>query len=149
MIQDGAHLTRCIFYIDMNMVRAGECKHPSEWAESGYNELTGKRRRYRIISIGRVLKCLGHKGEVDGFRKWYARTLEEYIRSNYHVRESIWTESLAIGEKKWLQKLGRGIHGLELKPIAMTSFRTGEKNALYSLSGSSRVKEAFWGKHQK
>lgn len=149
MIQDGAHLSRCIFYIDMNMVRAGECRHPSEWEESGYHELTGKRRRYRIVSIGRLLKCLGHKGEVEGFRKWYARTLEDYISSNYHVREAIWTESLAIGEKRWLQKLGRGIHGLELKPIDRASLRAGEKTALYSLSGSSRGKEAFWRKHQK
>ena len=30
MIQDGTHLSRCIFYIDMNMVRAGKCDHPSK-----------------------------------------------------------------------------------------------------------------------
>ena len=148
MIQDGAHLSRCLFYIDMNMVRAGECKHPSGWTESGHHELLGKRKRYRIVDTNQLLKCLGHKGEKEEFKKWYERTLEDYIKSNYHARETIWTESLAIGNKEWLLKLGKGIHGLEMKAIDKSYFRIGEKTALYSLTGSSRVKEAFWKKHQ-
>ena len=30
-IESGDHLRRCLFYIDMNMVRAGEVDHPGEW----------------------------------------------------------------------------------------------------------------------
>ena len=149
MIQDGGHLSRCIFYIDMNMVRARKCTHPSGWAESGYHELTGKRHRYRIVDMGQLLKCLGHKGETEEFRKWYERTLEDYMSSNYHAREAIWSESLAIGSREWLLKLGKGIHGLELKELDKSYFRTGENAALYSLTGSSRGKEAFWKKHQE
>ena len=149
MIQDGAHLSRCLFYIDMNMVRAGECKHPSGWLESGYHELIGKRQRYRIADTAQLLKCLGHKGEKEEFRKWYERTLEDYIKSNYHAREAMWTESLAIGNKAWLLELGKGIHGLKMAAIDKSYSRTGEKSSLYSLTGSSRVKEAFWKKHQE
>ena len=33
------HLSKCMVYIDMNMVRAGVVNHPSEWFFSGYNEI--------------------------------------------------------------------------------------------------------------
>jgi hypothetical protein len=131
------------------MVRAGECKHPSEWAESGYHELIGKRQRYRIVNTAQLLECLSHKGEKEEFKKWYDRTLEDYIKCNYHAREAMWTESLAIGKKEWLLELGKGIHGLELKAIDKSNFRTGEKTSLYILTGSGRAKEAFWKKHQE
>ena len=48
LIQDGDHLSRCLVYIDLNMVRAGVCEHPQDWRCSGYHELCGKRRRYRV-----------------------------------------------------------------------------------------------------
>jgi hypothetical protein len=34
-IEAGNHLRRCLVHIDLNMVRAGVVKHPSEWAHSG------------------------------------------------------------------------------------------------------------------
>jgi putative transposase len=148
MIQEGSHLSRCLFYIDMNMVRAGECKHPSGWAESGYHELLGKRQRYRIVDAEQLLKCLGHKDENNEFKEWYERTLEDYIKSNYHAREALWTESLAIGGREWLLELGKGIHGLEITAIDKSFSRTGENISLYRLTGSTRAKEAFWKKHQ-
>ena len=30
-IQSGDHLRRCLFYIDLNMIRAGAVEHPEEW----------------------------------------------------------------------------------------------------------------------
>jgi putative transposase len=38
-IESGDHLLKCIVYIDLNMVRAGVVKHPSEWEAGGYNEM--------------------------------------------------------------------------------------------------------------
>lgn len=54
LIQNGYHLSCCLFYIDMNMIRAGVISHPSEWKHSGYHEIIGSKQRYRIINI----KCL-------------------------------------------------------------------------------------------
>ena len=34
-IESGAHLHRCVVYIDLNMVRAGVVKHPAEWPHTG------------------------------------------------------------------------------------------------------------------
>lgn len=148
MIQPGGHLTRCLFYIDMNMVRAGKCGHPAEWPESGYHELVGARRRRRIIDMARLLICLEHPGDEAGFMKWYSLTLEDHIKTHYHAREAIWTESLAIGGREWLEKLGKGVHGLKIKTLSLGHDRVGEEHALYSLSGSGRAKEAFWRKRQ-
>ena len=38
------HLRRCLVYIDLNMVRAGAVKHPSEWAHCGYSEIQKRNR---------------------------------------------------------------------------------------------------------
>ena len=54
-IQDGRHLLNCLRYVDLNMVRAGQVKHPSEWRWCSYDELTGQRQRYRIIDEHRLL----------------------------------------------------------------------------------------------
>ena len=38
-IQRDRHLVHCIVYMDLNMVRAGVVKHPSEWPHGGYGEI--------------------------------------------------------------------------------------------------------------
>lgn len=48
MIDSGEYLWRCMRYIEMNMVRAGVVRHPSEWAWCGYNEVVGSRKRYKV-----------------------------------------------------------------------------------------------------
>ncbi len=48
-IQCDEHLIKCLTYIDLNMVRTGVVKHPSDWEFSGYNEIQNPRQRYRII----------------------------------------------------------------------------------------------------
>jgi len=39
LVQTGRHLSRCLFYLDMNMVRAGVVDHPSDWAFGGAADL--------------------------------------------------------------------------------------------------------------
>ena len=58
-IQDGKHLLNCLRYVDLNMVRTRKVKHPCEWRWCGYDELTGARRRYRIVDQERLLHCTG------------------------------------------------------------------------------------------
>jgi putative transposase len=43
------YLIQCLTYIDLNMVRAGVVKHPSEWLQSGFNEIQSPPKRYQII----------------------------------------------------------------------------------------------------
>jgi len=101
-IQSGDHLARCIFYLDLNMIRAGVVKHPSEWKHSGYNEIMGERLRYRIINKKRLLEVL-YADDIDSFRKWYKLTINEKISSRELARQEYWSHASAIGDIDFLE----------------------------------------------
>lgn len=102
LIQSGEHLSRCLFYIDMNMVRAGAVSHPRDWRHGGFHELAGLRKRYCIINQKRLLKCLENGHDPEAFREWYVRTLNQLVTSAYHVREPFWSNAFAVGDSEWL-----------------------------------------------
>jgi len=100
-IQSGEHLGRCLVYIDLNMVRAGAVEHPCEWKHSAWSELTGVRRRYRIINIERLLKCLWMKDETS-FRDWHRQAIERQLHCDRLEREKYWSTAVAVGDRDWL-----------------------------------------------
>ena len=101
-IQSGAHLGRCLFYIDLNMVRAGVVKHPSKWKHCGYQELIKDKSRYRIINMTRLLQCLSID-DVKEFRKWHRNTLEEKLEMRESARQAFWSEAIVVGDLEWLK----------------------------------------------
>lgn len=105
LIQSGAHLSRCLFYIGLNMVRTGEITYPSEWSCCGYHELSGKKQRYRIIDKEKLLSVLSIGNDLNRFYEWYLKTMEESLRSDIMQRQAIWTECAAVGDKKWIEEL--------------------------------------------
>gem|GEM_PF-5338426 len=50
---------RCMVYMDLNMVRAGAVKHPSEWDTCGYNEIQSPKKRYGLIDHNCLVELLG------------------------------------------------------------------------------------------
>jgi REP element-mobilizing transposase RayT len=112
LIQNGDHLSRCLFYIDLNMVRAGVVEHPAEWRCCGYHELSGRRQRYRIANKERLLRCLGVPCSVEEFDQWYQTTLADRLASGYHVRESLWSECVAVGDEDWITDLAGRVKGI-------------------------------------
>ena len=106
LIESGEHLARCLFYIDLNMVRAGVVAHPAEWAHGGHRELAGTRQRYRLINLSRLIKCLGHEdGDVEAFHRWYTDTLTDKLAAGRQVREPYWSQAFAVGERMWLEDI--------------------------------------------
>ena len=112
LIENGAHLQRCLLYIDLNLVRAGVVEHPAQWRCSGYHELCGRRQRYRVLDKAQLVRCLGHPCDQTGFAAWYQRTLEAKLASGYLVREALWTECVAVGGQDWVQRLSGRTCGL-------------------------------------
>jgi len=49
----------CLVYIDLNMVRAGVVRHPSEWPFCGYNEIQEPKRKNILINYNRLTEFLG------------------------------------------------------------------------------------------
>ena len=104
VIQNGQHLLNCLRYVDLNMVRAGVVAHPRDWPACGYDELTGQRKRYRILDIPHLVERIG-MSSVEQFHAWYARSVDERLASEHLKREGHWTESLAVGTEAFAQRI--------------------------------------------
>jgi putative transposase len=104
LVQTGNHFSRCLFYVDMNMVRAGVISHPRQWRFGGHHELTGERQRYQIIDRDCLNWCLDMP-DATAFTKWYNATLEGLCHQNKFPREPYWSEAFAVGERPWLRNL--------------------------------------------
>ena len=80
-------------YIDLNMVRAGVVRHPSEWPFSGYNEIQKPRERYALIDY-RGLTYLLDFGSTYDFAEAHRFWVEQVLRGGTKLRESKWTEKI-------------------------------------------------------
>ena len=106
-IQSGAHLGRCLFYIDLNMVRAGAVDHPSEWIYGTWPETFGLRQRYRIVNRPTLLNRL-QMGNWEAFTRWYKDTLDDLLsRRNELQKQPFWSSAIAVGDKEWLSAAAR------------------------------------------
>jgi len=144
LVENGYHLTRCLFYIDFNMVRAGVVSHPKKWKWSGYDELSGKRQRYKVIDFDNLLNCTG-MGDASKFISWYNNTIEEEV-NKYQIRQDFWSSSLAVGSKDWINGLAIYIprNKMELSIISSEGeTKVMEKQTIYSIKTSKRTATYF------
>jgi putative transposase len=100
-VEDGRHLMNCLVYINMNMVRSGAVSHPQEWKWCGHDELVGRRQRYRILNLERLLDSLNVEGE-ENLRAWYEEALARRMEARQSDREACWSESLAVGSHSFV-----------------------------------------------
>ena len=122
LVETGTHLRRCLFYLDMNMVRAGVVAHPRDWRFGGYQEPCGARQRYRIIDQDHLLKCLAMQDQA-AFRQWHEATLEELCGWANWPREPHWGYAFAVGGRHWVEQLTNAT------PSAQEHIRTLEPGA--------------------
>lgn len=105
LVQDGKHLTRCLLYIALNMVRAGVVRHPGEWGWSSHLELLGKKQRYRMIDMDRLLEKAEASNSRD-FASWFGKTIERKCMKPENLkREPWWTQSSYVGSSSFLSSL--------------------------------------------
>jgi putative transposase len=109
MVDTGEYLFRCIQYIELNMVRCGVVRHPAEWRWSGYAELMGLRRRWRLLDVERVLSLLG-TDDLTSFRNNLNNGLAEAIQKDQLRREPCWTESVAVGSESYIREIENRIN---------------------------------------
>ena len=100
-IQDGRHLLNCLRYVDLNMVRAGKVEHPRQWRWCGYDELTGQRKRYRIVDPERLLFRTGY-ATMGEFSRFYRADIDQALSSNTPERQAWWTEAVAVGSEEFV-----------------------------------------------
>jgi putative transposase len=95
------HFIKCLAYIDLNMVRAGVVRHPSEWDFGGYTEIQNPKQRYSIVNRGELTNLLGIKDEVrmmEVHRQW----VDTLLKNGSNKREAKWSESIAVGDKEFV-----------------------------------------------
>jgi len=99
-IETGDHLTRCMTYINLNMVRAGVVKNPIEWKESGYYEIANPRKRYQIIDYSYLSKLLNV--ELNELKSVQKEWIKEALEKNSLDRVGKWTEAIAVGSNEYV-----------------------------------------------
>jgi len=105
MIDSGQHLLACLRYIDLNMVRAGVVRHPQEWPWTGWHELVGERKRYRLIDSRALLDRLDATS-WPAFQKYYRGAIEDALMQKEACRrDGRWTESLAVGSSAFTKRV--------------------------------------------
>jgi REP-associated tyrosine transposase len=82
----GGHLVKCLVYIDLDMVRAGVVKHPSEWKFNGDNEIQAPRERYSLIDNEELRNLLEFRSMND-LAETYRGWVEEAIEKKSHARD--------------------------------------------------------------
>jgi len=140
LVETGRHLSRCMFYVDMNMVRAGVVDHPEEWECSGYHELSGDQRyNYGLLDLERLLRFLDFNS-VASFRSWYSKTVEELCCREDRKREAWWTESAAVGSEPWIRGLSNRLPERQRSVDSVDA-----DSGTWILTAGRRLKQGFLG----
>lgn len=103
-VETGAHLRKCITYIDLNMVRTGVVGHPSQWYWSGYNELQKPRRKNVLIDYEKVRALTGFD-TFDAFQTAHRNWIDSAVNVDNTKRKQRWTESIAVGSKTFINDI--------------------------------------------
>jgi putative transposase len=106
MIETGEYLWNCMRYVDLNMVRAGVVADPLKWRWCGYDELVGRRRRYRVLDIPKVLE-LTECNDLAELAANYEAFVEEALAGERLAREARWTESIAVGSERFVHDIAQ------------------------------------------
>jgi putative transposase len=117
-VQTDSHLMNCMVYIDLNMVRARVVQHPRDWRFCGFQEITGMSHRRRLIDLPLLMKFLGCK-KPEELQSTYQGWIEDALRKRDLERKAIWTESVAVGGKSFVEEIREklGIKAIHKKSL--------------------------------
>ena len=102
-VESGENLIKCLVYIYLNMVRAGVVQSPSEWLQSGFNEIQSPPEKYQLIDRKKLCQLDDVKSDDELKKNHFAWVKEGLIKSQI-VRDEKWTGSLAVGGKLFAEK---------------------------------------------
>jgi len=103
-VQPGAHLLRCMVYVDLNMVRAGVVRHPGDWPHCGYAMMNESSSADSFIDKACLVSSL-NLNSWDEFMDLYRRRLEDAPARDELQREPRWTKSIAVGDRAFVESV--------------------------------------------
>ncbi len=101
-IHGGLLIKQCMLLLDLQMLATGKCNHPAEWEYSGWHELVGIKKRYRVISISHAMKAWGSKTNIKKFKADYVRAIEACCMNKSFGCLATWINALAVGPSEWI-----------------------------------------------
>ena len=101
-VEADEHLTRCLVYIDLNMVRAGVVNHPGKWKESGFSEIQNPPKRYAIVDLRSLSELCGF-ADLRDFQNAYRQWVEHSLEGALAVRDDRWSEAIAVGSLAFVE----------------------------------------------
>lgn len=102
-VQTDDHLSRCLVYLDLNMVRAGTVQHPGAWPHCGFHEIQQTPTKYRIIDQTTLLDVF-RVDSIDRLRALHLDWIDaELCRPDSNRRDPRWTESIAVGQGEFVE----------------------------------------------
>ena len=107
-VETGAHLARCLVYLDQNMVRAGWVRHPSEWEVSGYREIQPPLDRHRVMDPRALLGCL-EIGSLAELKERHTEWVAEPLAADRAVRDERWTAGVAVNSRAYVGEVRRAL----------------------------------------
>ena len=116
-VQTDEHLAQCITYIDLNMIRAGVVRHPSEWDVGGYQEIQRPWRRKRVIDFSALCKIL-HVESIEQLATQLNDRIVAALATS--LRQPFWTESVGVGDGEFLNELRAALGAQGMHRQAMT-----------------------------
>jgi hypothetical protein len=138
LVQHGSHLLRCNMAINMTMVLQEKDIYPEEWDCSGYQEIIGIRKRYKIIDLNRCAKFSGFKNHND-MQNWY---VSNNINSPKIAMFTLYDleNATAIGDLENIESIANSIHTKQkvIKLCCKDEFGTS-----YGLFTSKNTKRQF------
>jgi REP element-mobilizing transposase RayT len=96
------HLMKCMVYIDMNMVRAGAVNHPSQWKQTGFNEILQNKKRYTLIDKDALKNFFNFK-DINSFQSYYNDLINYAIEKNDFKKKAFWADSIAVGNNEFIE----------------------------------------------
>ena len=103
-VETDEHLAKCLVYIDLNMVRAGVVRHPSEYRMCGFNEIQKPPKRYTVID-GKALLDFFAISDQERFRQAQRSWVEVELQADANKRKIFWSESIAVGSEGFVEKI--------------------------------------------
>lgn len=101
LVQNGVHLLRCNLTMDMTMVLQKTCTRPEEWAFSGYHEIVGIRKRYRVINCDKAAQLSGFENYAL-MKIWYLEHMNAIPEITILNPEDL-TTAVAVGDFEHLK----------------------------------------------
>ncbi len=138
VVQKGIHLIRCPFYTDLNTVRAGVVKEPSERSFGGYSEI---REPGDGMIDHRGLMELLNISSLENLKESHCKRIMESLKKTDYKRDDKWTKSIAIGDKQFEKiKEESGFRARGRKQVESNGvYRLREQQTLYGDADKSDV----------